>query len=234
MNAAEMMHQDVTTLYNSMHSLYSCLSYQQIVLHIWSVLANLWDSLYYMREVTIHTMDYTDAATIGVLSPHVLPVEDLREELTHIEETLPSTMHLPISSEDAIHFYRYPHTHILTADEQFLLLIDVPIQDHAQQLEIYEVFNMAIPHGNFSSHYNIQNRYFGITHDETSTVEISENQFQTCQKANGQFCNLNTPLLPLTNPPTCVSDYMLRTRRVSRKDVHYRSEKPAAIAYQHP
>ena len=44
-----------------------------------------------MREVTIHTMDYVDAAT-GILSPHVLPVEDLREILLHIEETLLSTM----------------------------------------------------------------------------------------------------------------------------------------------
>ena len=42
-------------------------------------------------------------------------------------------------------------------------------------------------------------------HDATSTIEISEDQFKTCQKANGQFCNLYTPLLPLANPPTCVS-----------------------------
>ena len=57
-----------------------------------------------MREVTIHTMDYIDAATTGILSPHVLPVEDLRKMQLHIEETLPLTMHLPISSEDALHF----------------------------------------------------------------------------------------------------------------------------------
>ena len=36
-------------------------------------------------------------------------------------------------------------------------------------------------------------------HDETKAVEISEDQ------ANGQFCSLNTPLLPLTNSPTCIS-----------------------------
>ena len=46
-------------------------------------------------------MDYVDAATTRILSPHVLPVEDLREMLLHIEKTLPLTMHLPISSEDA-------------------------------------------------------------------------------------------------------------------------------------
>ena len=50
-----------------------------------------------MREVTIHTMDYIDTVTTGILSPHVLPIEDLREMVSPIEETLPSTMHLPIS-----------------------------------------------------------------------------------------------------------------------------------------
>ena len=62
----------------------------------------------------------------GILSSHVLPVEDLQKVLTHIEEALTSTMHFPVSSEDTLYFYRYLHTHILTADEEFLLLIDVP------------------------------------------------------------------------------------------------------------
>ena len=108
-------------------------------------------------------MDYIDAIRTGILSPYALPVEDLRKMLSHIEETLPSTMHLPISSEGALHFYKYLCTHVLTADEQFLLLINVPIQDHAHQLEIYEVFNLAIPNGNISAHYSIHNRYLGIT-----------------------------------------------------------------------
>ena len=82
-------------------------------------------------------MDYVDTATTGILSPHVLPVEDLQGMILHIVETLPSTMRLPISSEDALHFYRYLCNLMLIADEQFLLLINVPIQDHVQQLKIY-------------------------------------------------------------------------------------------------
>ena len=99
-----------------------------------------------MREVAISTMDIIDAATTGILSPHVLPVKDLREMLSHIEEALPSSMHLPIPSEDVLHFYRYLCTHILITNEQFLLLINVPIQDHTQQMKVYEVFNLDIPH----------------------------------------------------------------------------------------
>ena len=71
----EKTHQDITTLYNIMHSLYSSLSYHQIILHTRSILGNLQDSLYYMREAALHTMDYIDAVTIGILLPHILPIE---------------------------------------------------------------------------------------------------------------------------------------------------------------
>ena len=70
----------------------------------------------------MHTMDYVDAATSGTLSPHILPIADLKQMLSHIEETLPPTMHLPVSSEDTLHFYRYLHTHVLIVNRQFLLL----------------------------------------------------------------------------------------------------------------
>ena len=93
----------------------------------------------------MHAMDYTDSATTGILSPHVLPVEDLQEMLMHIKTELPPTIHLPVSSDDTLHFYRYLCTHVLVAEEQFLLLIDVPIQDHTYQLKVYQVFNLLIP-----------------------------------------------------------------------------------------
>ena len=151
MDAVERTHQDINMLYNITSSLYTSLNYQQIVLHIYSILANLRDSLYYMRQVVIHVMDYIDAATTGILSAHVFPLEDLQKMFIHIEETLPSTMHLLVSSDDALHFYRYPCTHISIGDKQFLLLIDVPMQDQAQQLEMYQVFNLVMPHRNISA-----------------------------------------------------------------------------------
>ena len=108
MNTVERIQQDITTLYNITSALYTSLNYQQILLHICSILANLRDLLYYVRQVTIHVMDYIHAATTGILSPHILPVENLYKILIHIEEALPSTMHLPVSSEDILSFYIIP------------------------------------------------------------------------------------------------------------------------------
>ena len=103
----------------------------------------------------MHAMVYIDAATTDILTSHVLLLEDLQEMVMHIEVELPSTMHLPVSSVNTLHFYRYLCTHVLLAEEQFLLLIDVPIQDHTQQLKINQVFNLFIPKGNLSACYNI-------------------------------------------------------------------------------
>ena len=96
---------DVNNLYNLTTSLATSLSYHQLILHLRSVLANLHDSLSYVRSVSLNTMDYVDAATTGILSPHALPIMDLQKMLPHIEETLPPTLHLPVSSEDTLHIY---------------------------------------------------------------------------------------------------------------------------------
>ena len=64
----------------------------------------------------MHIMDSVNAATTGTLSPHILPITYLKQMLSHIEETLPSTMHLPVSSEDTQHFYKYLCTYVLIAN----------------------------------------------------------------------------------------------------------------------
>ena len=67
------------------------------------------------------------------------------KKISHMEETLPPTLHLPVSSEDTLHFYRYICTHGFIAKKHFLLHIDVPIYDQSQQLSIYKIFTLDIP-----------------------------------------------------------------------------------------
>ena len=122
-------------------------------------------------------MDYIDAATSGTVSPHVLPVLDLYRMLLHIAEVLLPMLHLPISPEDPLHFYRYLHTHVLIENKQFLLLIDVPIQDRSRQITIRQILTLNIPQGNYSAHYDFDTKYFGVTKDATMAVELSITQF---------------------------------------------------------
>ena len=118
-------------------------------------------------------MDYIDAATSGTLSPHNLPVVDLQRMLQHIADTLPPTLHLPILPEHTLHFYRYLHIHILIENKQFLLLVDMPIQDRSRQIKIHQILTLDIQQGNYPAHYDVDTKYLGITKDATMGVELS-------------------------------------------------------------
>ena len=183
-----------------------------MILHIRSVFANLHDSLNYIQTVSTHTIGCINAATRGTLLPHVLPVIDLQKMLQHIADTLPPTLHLPISPEDTLHFYRYLCTHILIENKQFLILIDVPIQDRSHHITIHQILTLDIPHGNYSACYDVNTKYFGVTKDATMAVELSTTQFQVCQHANGQFCCISTPFQPLANPPTCIGALYVKSK----------------------
>ena len=158
MDAVQTTSHDINNLYNLTTSLATSINFHQMILHIRSVFANLCDSLNYIQMVSIHTMEYINAATSGTLSPHVLPVIDLQKMLQHIADTLPPTLHLPISPEDPLHFYRYLHTHVLIKNKQFLLLIDIPIQDRSRQLTIHHILTLDILHRNYSAHYDVHTK----------------------------------------------------------------------------
>ena len=195
--------EDIRALFNITNQLAT--QVQNIVLHLRAMLTNLTDCLHFMKQLANHVMEYIDTATTGTLTPHLIPVSDLQQMLDQIESELPPNMHLPIPSSDPLHFYRYIQTHVLVEKNRFLLLIDVPIQDRVQQIQIYQIINLPVPVGSYSMRYTMDNKYLGVTYDRTKAMDIPEEQFKLCKEANRQFCPLMTPLQPLTNPPSCVA-----------------------------
>ena len=202
-DALQRSNEDLIQLFNITEVLIQCIRYQEMNIYMYTILAYLRDFLTYIRQVTIHTMDYVDAATTNILSPNILPMEDLRNMLRHIESELPSTMHLPISLDDTLYFYQYPNTHILVAEGQFLLLIDVPIQNRAQQLQIYEVFSLPVPHSNLSAQYKINYKYIRMTYDVTKAVAIMDQQYKACQQPACKWTVLQAKcMIPTHHKPT--------------------------------
>ena len=54
-------------------------------------------------------------------------------------------------------------------------------------------------------HTTTDTKYLGISYDETKAIEILEQQLTICQQANRQICNIDTPLQPLSNSPSCIT-----------------------------
>ena len=205
--------EDIRALFNITNQLTTQVQVQNIILHLRAMLANLRDCLHFMKQLANHVLEYIDTATTGTLTPHLIPVPDLQQMLYRIESELPPNMHIPIPSSDPLHFYRYLRTHILVEENKFLLLIDIPIQDRAQQIQIYQIISLPVPVGSYSMKYTMETKYLGVTYDRTKAMDIPEEQFKLCKEANGQFCPLLTPLQQLTNPPSCVAALYTKNSR---------------------
>ena len=161
----------------------------------------------------------------GTLSPHILPIMDLKKMLSHIEETLSSTLHLLVSSEDTLHFCQYLCTHVLITNKEFLLLIDVPIQDQSQQLSIYKILTLDIPHGNFTASFDI-NTHLRITQDETMEVESHHNTSESVKKEMDSFVAFLHHSNHLQTHHLALQLCTPGLQQVSLPDVHYRLAKP--------
>ena len=151
--------EDIRALFNITNQLATQVQVQNIILHLRAMLANLRDCLHFMKQLGNHVLEYINTATTGTLTPHLIPVPDLQQMLYQIESELPPNMHLPITSSDPLHFYRYLWMHVLVEENQFLLLIDFPIQDRAQQIQIYQIINLPVPVGNYSMRYTTETKY---------------------------------------------------------------------------
>ena len=66
-------------------------------------------------------------------------------------------------------------------------------------------------------------------YNETSTVEISEDQFETARRPMDNFAIISTPLLPLANPPTCVLALYAKDKASIQKRCSLTDQKKPAI-----
>ena len=222
---------DINNLYNLTTSSTTSINFHQLIFHIRSMFANLRDSLNYFEMVSAHTMDYIDAATSETLSLHILLVMDLQSMLSHIADALPPMLHLPVSPDDALHFYRYLCTHVLIENKQFLLLVDVLIQDRSQQITIHEILTLSIPHGNYSANYaKYLGNHLGCNHGSrtfhypVSSLLRSE---QSILYHNHAFSSFGKPTI-LYHSSVCKehSGYYFKMFIVNMESIRYKFANP--------
>ena len=101
--------QDINNLYNLTTSLAASINFNQMILHIRSVFANLRDSLHYLLTCSLHIPWNTSMLPPLVYCHHMSYQSlDLQKMLQHIADTLPPTLHLPISPEGHPTFLQIP------------------------------------------------------------------------------------------------------------------------------
>ena len=151
-------------------------------------------------------MDYVDAATTNILSPDIVHVEDLRNMLRHIESAATFNNPLIYSIQMTPFISTGISTHACINSSRTVPASSsmCPYKTEHKSFKYMKFSVYPVPHSNLSALYKINHNYIRVTYDKTKVVAITGStvhSLSTCQ--HGQFCRINAPFQPLTNPPSC-------------------------------
>ena len=87
-----------------------------------------------------------DMLSTGSLTPGIISSNELRQALLEISNQLPNGLNLPIDPLTHLwEFYKAIACATTIIDDKLLIILHIPLVNQADQLEIYEVFNLPLP-----------------------------------------------------------------------------------------
>ena len=186
-----------------------------------------------------------DTLAIGKISPAVIKPSQLFELLVDIERKLPPSLRLPIDPrKDLWSYYRTTSSGSMILDEKIIIILNVPLIDPTNKMEIYRAVNLPLPNIALSTQkgknkeqpmlaqYHLEKSVFAIDKSRMRYALLSEDQATRCVETKIGFCQFVNPLYPTHVNKFCIIALFLSNEKaimdVCRTTVRPRGEVPVA------
>ena len=164
-----------------------------------------------------------DVLSMGQVTPSTISPSELRKLLRDIERKLPTGLQLPIDPDDNLwDFYRLMTAKTLFDDNRMLMIVDIPLVNFLQRLQIFKAYNLPVSHpemyANQTSHgirkhltayYDIETDVIGIDPARTKYVLLHKEEAKNCIESRSKFCQITSPTYPLNVNRFCVISLFL-------------------------
>ena len=142
----------------------------------------------------------------GRLTPEVLPVNELKLVLAHIQHNLPTHMSLPFPLENVWEYYATIRTTTVLMGDSLVVTMKIPLVDPWAKLTLYEVINIPVPARESSNvvRYHLEFTYFGITADGRRYAQVTGEDLVRCEDIYAKNCVLTSPLYEINRHQYCV------------------------------
>jgi hypothetical protein len=128
----------------------------------------------------------------GRLSPQMFSPTTLQTVVADINVNLPLGWTIP--SEDLWVIYREARVSVAVINNHFRLFIDIPIYDHAQHFNLFQIISLPKPAGNGSHGVRFTNipEFLAVTPDLDTFIELSSLEILNCRQLDKQLCAFHT------------------------------------------
>ena len=163
-----------------------------------------------------------NSLALGRLTPNIITPKCLQSILIQIQTKLDPTQGLPEDPvENLWKFYEFLTSKTVMQDKRILIVITVPILEHANEYEIYKVINLPLPLRNgkmstvqdgLTAHYSVEAHALAIDRERTKFVMLTDHELEACSKEVLKFCAINSPVYFVNKNALCVTSLFFGKR----------------------
>ena len=174
-----------------------------------------------------------DTIVSGTLTPSVVKPNKFRSILNRIRKSLNSNLRLPADPNFELWvFYKLVKCSAVFEMDRILIILEIPLIAHSDEMEIYKVYSLPVPNQNIHAfalsnglkgneipsekkkylvaEYKVESSVMAIDQARERYSLMSSEEATQCLARSGEFCQFASPIYPVNIPRHCVIALFMR------------------------
>ena len=187
------------------------------MLQVRNRLAMMRDGMDNLKEDLSKISEYMTSLTTHKVTPNLIPPTDLRDILQDVNNKLVANhkLTLPVNKNaDIWSYYQFLKINAFVHRDMLIVVLILPLIDKDLEFDLFKAHSLPLLHPQLKKvfTYDLESPYIALRSDSNYFTIPLQDDILTCSISAGHFCNLNTPLYPVSSTTECIYHLLVNNR----------------------
>ena len=215
---------DLIQLNNSLNSVSETVKELQFIknfilamLQVRNRLTLMHDGMENLKEDLGKISEYMTSLTTHQVTPNLIPPTDLRDILQDVSNKLVANpkLTLPVNKNaDIWSYYQFLKINAFVHRDMLIVVLILPLIDKDLEFDLFKAHSLPLLHPELKKvfTYDLESPYIALRMDSNYFTIPMQDDILTCTILAGHFCNLNTPLYPVSSTTECIYHLLVNNK----------------------
>ena len=187
------------------------------MLQVRNRLAMMRDGMDNLKEDLSKISEYMTSLTTHKVTPNLIPPTDLGDILQDVNNKLVANpkLTLPVNKNaDILSYYQFLKINAFVHRDMLIVVLILPLIDKDLEFDLFKAHSLPLLHPQLKKvfTYDLESPYIALRSDSNYFTIPLQDDILTCSISAGHFCNLNTPLYPVSSTTECIYHLLVNNR----------------------
>ena len=175
------------------------------------------DGMENLKEDLGKISEYMTSLTTHKVTPNLIPPTDLRDILQDVSNKLVANpkLTLPVNKNaDIWSYYQFLKINAFVHRDMLIVVLILPLIDKDLEFDLFKAHSLPLLHPELKKvfTYDLESPYIALRMDSNYFTIPMQDDILTCTISAGHFCNLNTPLYPVSSTTECIYHLLVNNK----------------------